>query len=86
MKAEEEEPASRPSRGADETKKKKHRKKSHAHIGPNARAFRAGRAFCPSCDAEKVLRLTEREREEEKVARTGSRPAGYERTRTSSSR
>lgn len=67
MKAEEEEPAPRTSRSAGEAKKKKSRKKTHAHIGPNARAYRAGRAFCPSCDAEKGLRLTGAEREAEKV-------------------
>jgi hypothetical protein len=73
LKLEEEEPAPRTSRGAGEAKKKKSRKKTHAHIGPNARAFRAGLAFCPTCDAEKALRLTERERDIEKAAKDHAR-------------
>jgi len=67
LKAEEEEPAPRSSRSAGEVKKKKARKKSHAHIGPYARAYRAGLAFCPSCDAEKIVRITGVEKELEKV-------------------
>lgn len=69
MSSEEDESASRTGRGAGEVKKKKARKKTHTHIGPNARAFRAGLAFCPTCDAEKALRLTEREKDSEKATR-----------------
>jgi hypothetical protein len=68
LKTEEDESAPRTSNGADKGKKKRKRK-AHAHIGPNARAFRAGLAFCPSCDADKALRLTEKEREASKAVR-----------------
>jgi hypothetical protein len=54
------ESASRTSGGAG-SKGKKSRKKNmkHRHVGPNARAFRSGLAFCPECDAEKILRPTD---------------------------
>lgn len=68
MRAEDEESSPRKASGGDKGKKKK-KIKAHAHIGPNARAFRAGLAFCPSCDADKVLRLTDRERESDRAAR-----------------
>lgn len=60
MKTEEEESAPRSSSGGV-GKSKKAKSKSHNHIGPNVRAFRAGRAFCPVCDAEKASRRTERD-------------------------
>ncbi len=56
-------------RGQDREKGKKKKRKSHIHIGPNVRAFRAGRAFCPTCSADRVLRLTEEERQVERAAR-----------------
>jgi len=77
LKAEEEEPAPRSSRSAGEAKKKKARKKTHAHIGPYARAFRAGLAFCPACDAEKALRLTEREKDADKAISKERQPEKY---------
>lgn len=64
MKAEEEESAPRSTSGSGRTKKKK--TGSHNHIGPYVRAWRAGLAFCPVCDAEKTVKLTEREREVDK--------------------
>ena len=70
MSYEDEESAPQKSSGADNKKgKRKHRKKTHNHIGPHARAFRSGLAFCPVCDAEKTLRLTDKERELERLAK-----------------
>lgn len=62
MKLEEEvvEPAL-PSRSAGKAKNEKKTKK-HNHIGPNKHAFSAGLAFCPVCDAEKIVRMTEQEK------------------------
>lgn len=54
-------------------KKVKKKRKSHLHIGPNARAFSAGMAFCPVCDADKTLRMNDKEREAEKAAREAMR-------------
>lgn len=71
MRLEEEESAPRTSGGSGRPvgKKKKQRKKTHNHIGPAMRLYRTGRAFCPVCDAEKILRLTEREKDRERSAR-----------------
>lgn len=68
MKTEEDESAPRSTSGAAKGKKKK-RSKKHLHIGPNARAYRAGLAFCPVCDAESTLRLTSAELLSERNAR-----------------
>jgi len=66
---EKKESAPRTNDGADANKKKKP-KRAHHHVGPYARAYRAGLAMCPSCDAEKIVRITERERfEYEKTIR-----------------
>lgn len=81
LRLEEEEPASRGARGAGVAKKKKVRKNVHTHIGPYARAYGTGRAFCPLCDAEKILRLTERERDNEKAAQHQAR-ASRDRSRS----
>lgn len=59
--------------GADKTKKRKKKSTNHLHIGPNARAFRAGMAFCPVCDPDKFVRLTEKEREAEREFREATR-------------
>lgn len=40
--------------------KEKKKKKRHRHIGPNVRALKAGRAFCPMCDAERLERQKRR--------------------------
>lgn len=48
---------------------KKTKKQTHVHVGPYARAYRAGLAMCPVCDSEKITRITDREREIEKVAK-----------------
>lgn len=49
--------------------KKSKKTKSHLHIGPYARSYRAGLAACPVCDAEKIVRITDRERETERLAK-----------------
>ena len=72
MKTEEEE-SELQERSSDRPKKKGPKKKRHNHIGPNVRAYRVGRAFCPMCDADKILRLTPEEREAEKVAKETQR-------------
>jgi lipid A disaccharide synthetase len=69
VKTEEEESESQERSSDSRPKKKGPKKKRHNHIGPNVRAYRVGRAFCPMCDAEKILRLTPEEREAEKVAK-----------------
>lgn len=68
---EDDESASRSASDADRGNKKKAKKKrvTHVHIGPNLRAFKAGLAFCPSCDADKIIRLTDVEREHERYIR-----------------
>lgn len=69
MKTEEEETTPRTSSGSGKGRKVK--KKLHNHIGPNVRAFRAGRAFCPVCDADKALRqVQQRDAESDDFART----------------
>lgn len=68
MNIDEDESAPRSSSGAAKGKKKK-RSKKHLHIGPNARAYRAGLAFCPVCDAESTLRLTSAELASEREAK-----------------
>jgi len=69
LKSEDEESAPRNSNGADKNKARKKKSTSHNHIGPNVRAFRAGVAFCPVCDAERGLRLTDRERDSERTVK-----------------
>lgn len=69
MKSEEDESALRTLSGADRAKKPR----KHNHIGPNVRAFRIGRAFCPVCDAEKGLRITQDERDAERAVLTARR-------------
>jgi adenosine/AMP kinase len=49
--------------------KKAKAKRTHVHVGPYARSYRAGLAVCPVCDAEKIVRITDREREAEKAAK-----------------
>jgi hypothetical protein len=66
LRTEEEESASK---GRSAGKSRKVKKKSHNHIGPNVRAFRVGRAFCPTCDGDRLLRLTEWERLQEQNAK-----------------
>lgn len=58
-----------------QTKKKKNKSKIHIHIGPSAKAYRAGKAFCPVCDAEKIVKLTDREKMAEWAARDAAREA-----------
>ena len=71
MKTEEDVSESRATRDSDRNKgKRKVRKKTHGHIGPNARAYRAGLAFCPMCDAEKFTKLTDVERAVKIVVKT----------------
>ena len=79
----EDESAPRTYSGADRGNKKKAKKRrtTHIHIGPNKRALAARRAFCPLCDAERILRITDREREAEKASKSereirGSRSYG----------
>lgn len=62
-----------PRDSGDKPKKKTPKKKRHLHIGPYARAYRAGLAFCPSCDAEKIIRLTSAERDAEQAAKEAQR-------------
>lgn len=70
LRTEEEEPASRTYGGAGNRKKvKKKKRTTHVHVGPNVRAFRVGRAFCPVCNAAEGLRFTEKERESERASR-----------------
>ena len=69
-RTEDEESAPRNNSGADRTNKaRKKKSKTHVHIGPNARAHSAGLAFCPVCDADKILRLTDKEREAERASK-----------------
>ena len=55
------------------TEKKSKKKNTHVHVGPYARSYSAGLAFCPVCDAEKIVRITDREREAEKAAKEALR-------------
>jgi hypothetical protein len=75
---EDEESAPRSTSGADKKGKRKKKRPSHIHIGPNVRAFRAGLAFCPACDEAKILRLTEQERESERAAKEAGKAAVLE--------
>lgn len=50
-------------------KAKEKKAKRHNHIGPNRRAFSAGLAFCPVCDSDKIVRMTEQERAADWAAR-----------------
>ena len=70
-----EESEPRTSSGSDKGKKNAKINK-HLHIGPNARAYRAGLAFCPVCDADKGLRLTDKEREDERSSKLAKASKG----------
>lgn len=62
-------PPRNPGGAGNKGKKKKKKNTRHNHIGPNVRAYRAGLAFCPVCDAEKTLRLTIEELAAEREAK-----------------
>lgn len=62
--------------GSDKARKKK--RVVHIHIGPNKRAYSAGLAMCPVCDAEKICPTKEQreraERPPERAPRTVPSP------------
>lgn len=86
MSYEDEESAPRPPSGADKGKKSKKKSTSHNHIGPNLRAFRVGVAFCPVCDAEKILRPTEKELVAQRAAKDAERASKSAKTTTRTTR